>query len=82
MLKQTDVKTFTYKEVTGLEFLRRSYRKQLVCKHEFERIDAILRFLKKENVDSFFLVNEFNKKQETVSNIHIAVLNIENTIKS
>jgi hypothetical protein len=33
------------------------------------------------NVDAFFTkVNSFNAKQETLSNIHVAVLNIENTI--
>jgi hypothetical protein len=29
----------------------------------------------------FLKVNSFNAKQETLSNIHVAVLNIENTIK-
>ena len=35
-------------------------------------------FVKKENVDLFFdFVNEFNRKQQSLSHIHVAVLNIE-----
>jgi hypothetical protein len=75
MLKQADVNS-PIKEVTGFKD-RRSYRKQLVWKTSLN--DRCYYLCKKENVDSFFLVNRFNKKQETVSNIHIAV-NIENTI--
>ena len=41
-------------------------------------INTVLKFLKKENIDLLFgLVTAFNEKQETLSNIHIAVLNIE-----
>jgi hypothetical protein len=35
-------------------------------------------FVQKENVDKVFdLVSEFNEKQESLSHIHLAMLNIE-----
>jgi nitrogen regulatory protein PII len=80
MLKQADVKTFTYKEVTGFKDISEEAIESNWFATDMSLNESMLyyAFLKKENVDSFFaLVNEFNKKQETVSNIHIAVLNIE-----
>lgn len=80
MLKQADIKTFTYKEVKG----HRDHSSEIIESNwfagEITETESILFyvFIKKEKVDTIFdLVEEFNKKQETVSKIHTAVLNIE-----
>lgn len=80
MLKQADVKTFTYKEVTGFKDLSEEAIESNWFATDMSLNESILyyAFVKIENVDPFFaLVNEFNAKQESLSNIHIAVLNIE-----
>ena len=80
MLKQAEVKTFTYKAVTGFKDLSEEAIESNWFGSEMNENESILyyAFVKKENVDLFFdLVNEFNKEQKTVSNIHVAVLNIE-----
>ncbi|WP_369769797.1 hypothetical protein [Flavobacterium sp. WC2416] len=80
MLKKADVKTYTYKEVTGFKDLSEEAIESNWFGSEMNENESILyyAFVKKENVDLFFeLVNEFNLEQKTLSNIHIAVLNIE-----
>jgi nitrogen regulatory protein PII len=80
ILKQADVKTFTYKEVKG----HRDHSSDIIEGNWFageitETASTLFYvFIKKEKVDTVFdLAEEFNKKQETVSKIHVAVLNIE-----
>lgn len=80
ILKKADVKTFTYKEVKG----HRDHSSDIIEGNwfagEITETESTLFyvFIKKEKVDTVFdLVEEFNKKQETISKIHIAVLNIE-----
>ena len=80
MLKKAHVKTFTYKEVKGFTDLSEEAIESNWFAGDRNETESILfyAFVKKENIDSFFdLVNDFNVKQETKSNIHIAVLNIE-----
>jgi len=80
MLKQADVKTFTYKAVTGFKDLSEEAIESNWFASAMNLNDSMLyyAFVKKENVDPFFeLVNAFNKEQKTLSNIHVAVLNIE-----
>lgn len=80
MLKKADVKTFTYKAVTGFKDLSEEAIESNWFGSEMNENESILyyAFVKKENVDLFFdLVNEFNLEQKTLSNIHVAVLNIE-----
>jgi nitrogen regulatory protein PII len=80
MLKQADVKTFTYKEVTGFKDLSEEAIESNWFGSEINKNESMLyyAFVKKENVDLFFeLVNKFNISQETLSHVHIAVLNIE-----
>lgn len=80
MLKQADVKTFTYKEVRG----HRDHSSEIIESNwfagEITETESTLfyAFMEKEKVNMVFdLVEEFNKKQETVSKIHVGVLNIE-----
>lgn len=80
MLKKAHVKTFTYKEVKGFTDLSEEAIESNWFATDMNETESILfyAFVKKENIDSLFdLVNDFNGKQETKSNIHIAVLNIE-----
>ena len=80
MLKKAHVKTFTYKEVKGFTDLSEEAIESNWFATDMNETESILfyAFVKKENIDSLFdLVNYFNGKQETKSNIHIAVLNIE-----
>ncbi|NRS88502.1 nitrogen regulatory protein PII [Flavobacterium sp. 7E] len=80
MLKQSDVKTFTYKTVTGFKDLSEEAIESNWFGSESNESESILyyAFVKKEKVDSFFeLVNTFNNEQKTASHIQIAVLNIE-----
>lgn len=80
MLKKAHVKTFTYKEVRGFTDLSEEAIESNWFAGDMNETESILfyAFVKKENIDLLFgLVTEFNEKQETLSNIHIAVLHIE-----
>jgi hypothetical protein len=80
MLKQADVKTFSYKAVTGFKDISEESIESNWFGSEINENDSILyyAFVQVGNVDAFFAkVNSFNAKQETLSNIHVAVLNIE-----
>ena len=80
MLKKANVKTFTYKEVRGFTDLSEEAIESNWFAGNLHETESILfyAFVKKENIDPLFdLVNDFNANQESQSNIHIAVLNIE-----
>lgn len=80
MLKQAEVRTFTYKTVTGFTDLSEEAIESNWFGTEMNENESILyyAFVKKEKVELFFdLVETFNSNQKTSSNIHIAVLNIE-----
>ncbi len=80
MLKKANVKTFTYKEVRGFTDLSEEAIESNWFAGNIHETESILfyAFVKKENIDPLFdLVNDFNANQESQSNIHIAVLNIE-----
>jgi nitrogen regulatory protein PII len=80
ILKQAEIKTFSYKEVKGYKDISEQAVENNWFASEINETESILfyAFVKKENVDPLFdLVSSFNSKQETVSHIHIAVLNIE-----
>lgn len=80
MLKQAEVKTFSYKEVKGYKDISEEAVENNWFASEINETESILfyAFVKKENVDLLFdLVSSFNENQETLSHIHLAVLNIE-----
>jgi nitrogen regulatory protein PII len=80
MLKQAEVKTFTYKAVTGFKDISEESIESNWFGTEMNENESILyyAFVKKENVDTLIeKINEFNAIQESLSNIHVAVLNIE-----
>ena len=80
MLKQAEVKTFSYKEVTGFKDISEVSMEGNWFGSEMSENESILyyAFVDNGNVDTLIeKVNEFNTKQESLSNIHVAVLNIE-----
>ncbi|WP_162127953.1 hypothetical protein [Flavobacterium phycosphaerae] len=80
MLKKAEVKTYSFKEVTGYMDFSDTATPENWFAAEVNETESILfyAFVKKENVDLLFtLINEFNGVQESQSHIHIAILNIE-----
>lgn len=79
-LKKADVKTFSFREVTGYRDSTEDAVESNWFSYEMNQTESILfyAFVKKENVDLLFeLINNFNRQQKTLSHIHMAVLNIE-----
>ena len=79
-LKKADVKTFSYREVTGYRDSTTDSVESNWFSSEMNQTESIVfyAFVKKENVDMLFkLVNDFNNQQKTLSHIHVLVLNIE-----
>lgn len=79
-LKKADVKTFSFKEVTGYRDSTEDSIESNWFSSEMNQIESILfyAFVKKENVVKLFeLIEDFNKHQKTLSKIHLAILNIE-----
>ena len=80
ILKKGEVKTFTFKEVKGFKDLSEEAMESNWFASEMNINESILfyAFVKKENVDAVFeLVKTFNDQQESMSQIHLASLNIE-----
>jgi nitrogen regulatory protein PII len=79
-LKKAEVKTFSFKEVTGYRDSTEDALESNWFSSEMNQTESILfyAFVKKENVDMLFeLIKDFNSTQKTMSHIHVAVLNIE-----
>jgi nitrogen regulatory protein PII len=82
MLQQAEVKSFSYQDVKGYKDHSEEGVETNWFGTELNETDSLLfyAFVKKDNVDLLFdLVSGFNEKQETESNIHVAVVNIENS---
>lgn len=82
ILKKAQVKTYSYKEVTGFRDASNDAIESNWFGTEMNENESIVFYaiVAKENVDVVCnSVKEFNAKQETLSHIHIAVLNIEKT---
>lgn len=80
ILKKAEVKTYSFREVTGFMDFSDTATPENWFASEVNETESILfyAFVKKENVDLLFnLITEFNAVQESLSNIHIAILNIE-----
>ncbi|WP_445955545.1 hypothetical protein [Yeosuana sp.] len=79
-LKKANVSTFSFREVTGFRDGSKDSIESNWFSSEMNQTESILffAFVKKENVDILFeLIHDFNNQQKTLSNIHVAVLNIE-----
>ena len=80
ILKKTNVKAYSYKEVKGYRNASEEAIESNWFGTEMNENDSVLfyAFVSSENVDSVCeAVKGFNAKQETQSRIHVAVLNIE-----
>lgn len=80
ILKKANVKTYSYKEVTGYRNASEDALGSNWFGTEMNENESIMfyAFVEKENVDIVCsAITEFNSKQETLSHIHSAVLNIE-----
>ena len=80
MLKKANVTTYSHKKVRGFKDISGDAIENNWFATELNETESILfyAFVPKENVDLCFdLVANFNAKQETLSHIHVAVLNIE-----
>ena len=83
ILKKALVKTYSYKEVTGFRDASEDALETNWFGTEMNENESMLfyAFAEEDNVDVICdSVRVFNAKQETLSNIHIAVLNIEKPI--
>ena len=80
ILKKGNVKTYSYKEVVGYRNASEDALGSNWFGTEMNENESIMfyAFVEKENVDIVCsAITEFNAKQETLSHIHSAVLNIE-----
>ncbi len=83
ILKKADVKTYSYRDVTGYRDASELSIQANWFANDMNEGEAILfyAFVKKENVALVFeKVTAFNKKEASLSSIHVAVMNIERTI--
>jgi len=82
MLVKANVKNFSYKEVIGYHNTSDEALGDNWFATEMNENESMLfyAFVPSENVEMVFnAINEFNGKQETLSKIHVATVNIENS---
>ena len=82
MLVKANVKNFSYKEVIGYHNTSDEAIGDNWFATEMNENESMLfyAFVPSENVEMVFnTINEFNGKQETLSKIHVATVNIENS---
>ena len=79
-LKKANVKTFSFREVTGYRDSTEDSIETNWFSSEMNQTESILfyAFVKRENVDKLFeVIEDFNSHQKTLSKIHLVILNIE-----
>lgn len=79
-LKKAHVKTFSFRDVTGYRDSTEDAVESNWFSTEMNQTESILfyAFVKEEHVDLLFeLIEDFNKQQQSLSHIHVAVVNIE-----
>ncbi|HSN48035.1 MAG TPA: hypothetical protein VLR29_04685 [Flavobacterium sp.] len=80
ILKKSDVKSFSYKDVTGFKDSSEDAMEKNWFASEMDENESVLfyAFVEEEKVDHLFgLVDGFNARQKSASHIHVAVLSIE-----
>jgi nitrogen regulatory protein PII len=81
ILKKSQVTSYSFKEVIGYWDNQDESIQENWFASEMNENDSIMFhvFIPKNSVDIISeLINEFNNKQETASQIHIATINLEN----
>ncbi len=79
-LKNAKVTTYSFKEVSGYRDKANDALESNWFSGKMNSTESILffAFVPTENVETLFIsIRAFNTQQETLSNIHIAVLNVE-----
>lgn len=79
-LIKANVKAFSFREVTGYRDSTEDAVESNWFSSEMNQTESILfyAFVMEEHVDLLFsLINDFNQKQQSLSQIHVAVVNIE-----
>jgi len=80
ILKKAEVKSYSYKEVNGYTNASETAMDSNWFGGNIDENESVLfyAFVPKANVDKVFdAINSFNAKQETLSHIHVAIINIE-----
>lgn len=79
-LKKAHVKTFSFRDVTGYRDSTEDAVESNWFSTEMNQTESILfyAFVEEAYIDLLFaLIEDFNKQQQSLSHIHIAVVNIE-----
>jgi hypothetical protein len=82
MLKKANIKTYSFQDVKGYSDISEETSDSNWFAADYNETESILfyAFSRTEEVNQIFnLIDTFNAKQETLSQIHVAVLNIEKT---
>ncbi len=80
MLKEAKVKSYSYKEVKGFRDASEENIESNWFGSEMNETDSVVfyAFILQQNIDILFdEVTQFNKYQETISKVHLAVLSLE-----
>ncbi|MBP6000876.1 MAG: hypothetical protein KA513_01435 [Flavobacterium sp.] len=80
MLKEAKVKSYSYKEVKGFRDASEENIESNWFGSEMNETDSVVfyAFILQQNLDTLFdEVTQFNKNQETISKVHLAVLSVE-----
>ncbi len=80
MLKEAKVKSYSYKEVKGFRDASEENIESNWFGSEMNETDSVVfyAFILQQNLDTLFdEVIQFNKNQETISKVHLAVLSVE-----
>lgn len=80
ILKNTDIPLFSYTEITGYRNITKEAKIDNWFPGERHETNSIMFyvFIKKEDTNELFQrVKTFNDKQESLSKVHVAVLDVE-----
>lgn len=80
MLKEAKVKSYSYKEVKGFRDASEENIESNWFGSEMNETDSVVfyAFILQQNLETLFdEVTQFNKNQETISKVHLAVLSVE-----
>jgi nitrogen regulatory protein PII len=80
ILKSADVKTYSYKKVTGYRDSTKDALDTNWFATEMNENDSVLFyvFIREEKAEQVFgQIKQFNERTESLSRIHIAIINIE-----
>ena len=80
MLKEAKVKSYSYKEVKGFRDASEENIESNWFGSEMNETDSVVfyAFILQQNLDTLFdEITQFNKNQDTISKVHLAVLSVE-----